>query len=507
MRRARVALWLALGLAAATPAFAQARRAADGFPHQQHERLFPSCESCHAGVAAGDAATSFPEASACESCHNGTDEQRVSWQRRARAAGMVRFSHPSHFQETDSAGQACATCHAGPGGRRMDVREAAPESCLGCHTHRASAHLAEDNRCATCHVPITEARALSRERVARLPQPPSHEKANFATAHDPGAAPAAATCAVCHARESCARCHVNASQLPLIAGLARDARVAAAVSAKPASYPRPWSHRSDAFAWRHGNDARANLASCATCHARSSCTTCHTGEGAAGILGRMPEPEPGGAGGVPLRNQAPRSPRGVVLAVNAATPGTGLTSIAAPDSGRAGPRPRVVRVHDPGYRTAHGPQAATGVLTCSGCHAQKFCSDCHAGEGRRAFHPANFAVRHATDAYGREADCASCHNTETFCRSCHQQAGLAARGRLDVAFHTAQPLWLLQHGRAARQGLQNCASCHAQRDCLTCHSTTGWGVSPHGPNFDARRTSKRSSAQCLFCHLEVPRGR
>lgn len=498
MMRPRVLLFAAMMLAAALPLAAQEQRAAQGFPHRRHEGLFPTCESCHAGLATGNAATSFPAPTACAACHNGQDEPTVSWQGPARGASMVRFSHRDHFSDAPREARACTTCHAGETKARMDVRSANPASCVGCHTHRASAHLAEDNRCATCHVALTAATGVPRERIAQFPQPPSHEKANFSMAHDPGTTPAAASCAVCHARESCARCHVNVSQLPLIARLGRDARVASVVAGKAASYPEPWTHRSDAFAWRHGDEARRDIARCGTCHARTSCTTCHTGEGAADLLRQMAEPEAGGGPGVRLQNQPPRAPRGTALA--------SLVS-AVPDSVRRGAPARPVRVHDPGYRNAHGTQAATGVLNCSGCHAQQFCGDCHTGEGRRGFHPANFAVRHATDAYGREADCASCHNTETFCRSCHQQAGLASAGRLDVAFHTAQSLWLLQHGRAARQGLQNCASCHAQRDCLTCHSTTGWGVSPHGPNFDARRASRRSSAQCLFCHLEVPRGR
>jgi hypothetical protein len=163
-----------------------------------------------------------------------------------------------------------------------------------------------------------------------------------------------------------------------------------------------------------------------------------------------------------------------------------------------------VRVHDAGFRTGHRTAAATAALSCAGCHEQRFCSDCHAGEGSRRFHPANFVQRHAADSYGRETQCSSCHNTELFCRSCHRATGLASNGRLDVAFHDAQPQWLLQHGRAARQGLQSCATCHAQRDCLACHSTTGWGVNPHGPGFQAGRLANRNATQCLFCHLQVP---
>ena len=81
---------------------------------------------------------------------------------------------------------------------------------------------------------------------------------------------------------------------------------------------------------------------------------------------------------------------------------------------------------------------------------------------------------------------------------------MASDGRRNVAFHTAQPLWLIQHGRAARQGLESCASCHAQRDCMQYHSTVGRGVNPHGSEFDAERMAKRNRQVCFACHLGDP---
>lgn len=480
---------------------------AGGFPHPQHERLFATCASCHAGIASGDAATTYPTEASCRACHNGTDARAVTWRPAARVAGLLRFSHPTHATKVDSAGRACASCHAGPSGRYMDVRRADPNSCLGCHTHRAAAHLADDNRCATCHVGLTDAPGLSRERVAALPKPPSHDRTDFIAAHDPATPLAEASCAVCHARESCARCHVNASTLPLIASLRPDARVASLVAGKAPVYPIPADHRDAAFLWQHGDTALADAERCGSCHARPSCTTCHLGPGGAAVLRRIPAVEPGAAVGVRLTNrpdrQRLRPPLDPLTASDESM--SAALAVVQGSGAQASSAPRTVRVHDPGFRDAHRDQAASGALTCSGCHAQRFCSDCHTGEGGRRYHRANFVVRHAADAYGRETDCASCHNTQAFCKECHQESGLSSRGRLDVAFHDAQPQWLLQHGRAARQGLQNCASCHAQRDCLACHATTGWGVNPHGPGFNAARMAKRAPLSCLACHLEVPR--
>jgi hypothetical protein len=458
------------------------------FPHERHERLFPLCESCHAGIVTGDARRSMPDEASCRDCHNGTDVRVVVWRRAERPPGLLRFSHDAHARATDSTGRACATCHAAPRTSRMRVQRAAPPACLGCHTHRATEHLADDNRCAVCHVTLTSAPAISTERIAAFPRPASHERPGFVSVHAPVGHPASASCAVCHARESCARCHVNASSQPLIASLGRDTRVAGLVRGKAPVYPIPLDHQRDNFAQVHGDSARANVARCATCHARPSCTACHIGPLNA-VLARVPVAERDGAQGirlqlVPTQRRAPpqalQSRRDTI------------------------PAPKAVRVHDAMFRANHKAAGASSA-TCAGCHEQRFCSDCHNGESTRRFHAANFVQRHAADSYGRETQCSSCHNTELFCRSCHQTSGLATRGRLDAAFHDAQPQWLLNHGRAARQGLQSCATCHAQRDCLTCHSTLGWGVNPHGPGFRPERAASRNATQCLLCHLQVPR--
>ena len=50
----------------------------DRFDHEVHKDLFPSCQSCHAGISAADAPTDagvWPEPSACTTCHDGTIEK------------------------------------------------------------------------------------------------------------------------------------------------------------------------------------------------------------------------------------------------------------------------------------------------------------------------------------------------------------------------------------------------------------------------------------------------
>jgi hypothetical protein len=497
-------------------------RREDRFPHAKHARMFPVCTGCHAGIPTEAGQTRFPAPSVCAQCHNGTDQRRVDWNRPEVDSTNLHFSHRTHAAAVPPADSVtCQGCHtdrsvADSAGRRpfMAVARAAPESCIACHSHSASAHLADDNRCLACHVPIVAARALTDARVARLPRPASHERPDFPQNHTTTMAVVRERCAVCHTRESCARCHVNAASLASIAALGSDARIARAVSAKPAVYGVPSSHRSTEWRYVHGQDARAQIASCANCHARPSCTVCHIGRGAADVIGKLPAPERGGLRGVMLE-RARSWPPSVDRSDRVSAGGPSESpAVVSPVSSR--PRTaiergawsadsvRVVRVHPAGFEKNHRAAATTGQLTCTGCHTQRSCADCHAGEGRRRFHVPNFATRHAADSYARERDCSSCHSTEAFCKSCHESVGVGATGRRNVAFHTAQSNWLLQHGRAARQGLQSCTGCHLQQDCMQCHAQGGWSISPHGPNFDASRMASRNRQICLACHFSDP---
>jgi hypothetical protein len=73
---------------------------------------------------------------------------------------------------------------------------------------------------------------------------------------------------------------------------------------------------------------------------------------------------------------------------------------------------------------------------------------------------------------------------------------------MSAAFHNGQATWILSHGQAARTGMESCASCHRQNDCVRCHSATGgWGVNPHRAGFQASALGARNSASCRWCHL------
>jgi hypothetical protein len=346
-----------------------------------------------------------------------------------------------------------------------------------------------------------EATGLTDARIDALPKPASHARKDFTQTHGTAAKSGTASCATCHARESCARCHVDAGRSAIIRSLAADARVSRLAASRAGVYPVPPDHRADAFERGHGGAARTNTARCALCHARASCTTCHVGDGAADVLAKMPDAGEARGRGVQLKLVA--DPSRPEMLVGLARAGEWMPKPHAADSTHK------VRVHATGFARTHGPSAAAEALGCQGCHTPSFCKNCHEGQriGPRRYHVANFVSSHAAEAYGRDTECSSCHNTAAFCRACHQQTGLASKGNgRQLGYHNAQPQWLFEHGRAARQELNTCASCHQQRYCMQCHSELGWRVSPHGPNFDASRFAKANRQQCLYCHFKDPLG-
>ena len=441
-----------------------ARLAPDRFDHRQHRTLFPTCIGCHAG-ARDPAQSLWPSAEDCATCHDGVIEKRVAWRPPPPAhPSNLRFSHRAH---ADSAAKrlgpdsvSCASCHLAQGAPWMEVRRTEVRQCLDCHGIRTAHLAAPDTACATCHLTLAQAVSLPRERIARFPAPPSHRDSAFAEYHE-----VSATCATCHARDFCVGCHVNAPEVPAIQALAPDPR-SLAIEARLQAPP---SHTAPDFLTRHGKDARNRPESCAACHTRESCLTCHVAQ--PGVAASLHDAGPGRGAGASVSRRRPAS-------------------------------------HGDDFTDRHAPVASAAPQSCTACHARADCLDCHrpSAASGPAYHPAGFLSRHPASAYARETTCGECHNTGAFCADCHQQAGLASRGTLRGGFHDARPGFLLGHGPAARQGLESCVTCHAERDCLTCHSAVGGRrFNPHGPGFDVDRLRRRNPQMCTVCHgLAIP---
>lgn len=458
------------------------------FPHQRHANMFPLCSTCHAGVVERDKPV-WPDPLRCTACHDGTVEKRVSWQpRKGPRPGNRRFTHFMHDSAVTIASAAdssmirnCASCHNAAGTTRMAVRNAVVEKCLSCHGLNEPHYDVPSRECATCHVRLTDAPGLTRDDIARFPRPRSHDTPGFLLGgHGQLARPArnspqergiAASCATCHARNLCLSCHVNAAETPVIAALEMDSRAPAFAATTQLVPP---GHRQPGFLRHHGRDAQRSTASCATCHTRESCTTCHIGAPVT-IIAALPVSGPGRAAGAMLTRTPPLD-------------------------------------HTAEFRERHGPQANARPKTCETCHVRSTCLQCHRPDvaPQNRYHPANFLTRHPSSAYSREASCSDCHNPAQFCQSCHAQSGLIAAGRIATAgYHDAFRGFSLGHGQAARQSLESCASCHAERDCTACHSAVGGGFrfNPHGPGFNATRLKSKNPSVCIACHgRSIPDG-
>ena len=440
------------------------------FDHAKHQRLFPTCTACHQQAAAGEGPL-YPDPAACATCHDGTIQLRVSWRAPEPRRTNLRFDH-ALVPVMTRAGQAeppgCTVCHGKEGGLWMAVERVNFGNCLGCHGVRTAHLAAPDTACAVCHLSLAQARELTREDIAALPTPPSHRDATWATGgghgraavSGGGGAAVAASCATCHAREFCLTCHVDAPDRAAIQALAKDPRSTAIV----VHLAPPGTHDEPTFLSRHGVAARRTPTSCATCHTRESCLTCHAGT-------------PRVAAALPPRS----AERGVGAIVQRRRPA----------------------FHGANFARAHGAMAARTPATCAGCHVQGDCLACHRADAgtARGYHPAGFLARHPAAAYARETSCSDCHNSGGFCSTCHAAAGLVSTRPLRPGYHDSNALFATGHGQAARQSLESCTACHAERDCLTCHSALGGRrFDPHGPGFDAERLRRKNPQMCTVCH-------
>ncbi len=439
--------------------------ATDTFPHARHANLFTTCASCHAGISTGDTAALWPSPELCAGCHNGDLARQVNWTPRPPRVTNLSFDHVPHvamFESMDSGGATCQRCHAPADSLPfMEVGRASPERCVGCHGQGATSHLTQTS-CEPCHTTLHDAAALDTAAIHAFPRPPSHDS-DWVLHHQSAAA--GTTCAVCHAQPFCASCHVNARMVQAIESLPPDDRVAAMVRGRQVAYPRPPSHLAADWDRAHGAVAKAGVAECANCHAQESCLGCH----------RIQER-------VPAIAALPRRTAG-------AAPGVNL----------AGLRPAT---HLPDMQLRHRTLAAGGATTCSTCHRPSYCASCHDAAKAPSFHGANFVQRHAQQAYAAEAECTACHQTQIFCRDCHQRLGRANTNAPlgGGSYHDKQPGWLFGHGGVARRSIETCASCHAQDFCVRCHSaTSGWHINPHGAGFNPSVESK-NPAMCLICH-------
>jgi len=168
-------------------------------------------------------------------------------------------------------------------------------------------------------------------------------------------------------------------------------------------------------------------------------------------------------------------------------------------------------VHEPDWKHEHRYATDMGGQQCTPCHqTESFCNSCHAGDNIvETVHELNYKDSHAIDARGDVYQCQSCHDPQTFCADCHAREGAMP---LD---HTMSG-WALppyEHAEAARRDVEACAACHSTSDspiCSRCHFDTDGvrGTNPtihsasiedigHGPWHDD------PGFQCFNCHIST----
>jgi hypothetical protein len=174
--------------------------------------------------------------------------------------------------------------------------------------------------------------------------------------------------------------------------------------------------------------------------------------------------------------------------------------------------------HGADWVERHGTIAAMDSAYCASCHEERECVDCHDGRVRpRRVHPNDWLSMHATSAKLDQPRCSSCHQQQSFCADCHRRVGVARDGPVGARpvgarFHPPPAEWTTaprsanHHAWEAQRNLSACVSCHAERDCATCHAARGvsggQGVNPHPLGFVDRcaRAWSQNPRPCLVCH-------
>jgi len=444
------------------------------------------CFSCHAHQSAThyESSESYPE---CTTCH--VPLARSGF----RLARIESLPEPDSHDESDFVG-------------RIHGTEAVADvsRCATCHVQ---------NRCASCHVDAgrTEVAAVPAappdmelpEYEAEYPLPESHQSSRWLQQHQHEAS--TDECATCHTRNDCATCH--RSPLPEVAASLPRRRDVEAPGADLRRHP-PTSHTIPGWVTSHGTLGTMSGSQCATCHTESFCASCHAASSASRKIQPSDRAPPARAF---LASYVHREPPSATFAASVGPRSTVRGAFASRFVGgpgaRSGIRTSYVHREPPAGDTTPAladsvPPPSAPLPVAAGAEGAEAPAG---GAARSGFHPDNYAVQHAADAWGRTLECANCHSTEVFCRTCHVQMGVGSTGQAGPGYHDAVPFWLFRHGTAARQGLESCASCHTETQCLRCHSSVGsFRVNPHGPDFDAERAAQRNSQTCLLCHLSDP---
>lgn len=207
--------------------------------------------------------------------------------------------------------------------------------------------------------------------------------------------------------------------------------------------------------------------------------------------------------------------------------------------------------HGADFLMAHKNIARMDQQACASCHVQNDCAECHEGAallitsgssnadvqtpffpsiagGTRGLvlarvHELNFRETHGLQAEGRTQECATCHETRSFCQDCHESEGVDVAGK--PLWH-ADPDWGAiagvvgtgggLHAELAKRDIESCESCHSTQGddptCLLCHTdfdgVPGTDAKTHGGSFadkfgEGASFHDDNSALCYSCHTNT----
>jgi len=218
------------------------------------------------------------------------------------------------------------------------------------------------------------------------------------------------------------------------------------------------------------------------------------------------------------------------------------------------------------FKREHKKLTRLGAIdvSCSTCHTQSFCADCHGaaslvqfGKGGlmtdpsprvplkdspkqmvlQSVHEMNYKYTHGIDAKSKTTDCYSCHSEQNFCAECHATGGAVA-GSFKPLSHSVAGFTSFgvgsgggRHAELAKRDIESCVSCHdtqgADPVCVTCHTdgdgikgtdpkthSAGYMKTEHGPwhssvsavcynchtDFNARPDGTKGRGFCGYCH-------
>lgn len=168
----------------------------------------------------------------------------------------------------------------------------------------------------------------------------------------------------------------------------------------------------------------------------------------------------------------------------------------------------------------HRALALKAGKNCADCHDQSFCIQCHTGGGvdveLRAMnskhdyipksHRSNWLDIHQIKTLDNPQTCTRCH-LQKYCNDCHSRF---RKGDLKIKSHKMlgpngqkySPA-INEHATEARRNIQSCQTCHPEGDvCIQCHASGK--TNPHPRNWSSIKNNFRNKAGnrvCTKCHL------